>query len=140
VANPCTANPCLACAPSLQRLRRSSEAIAMRRNLVALACAVLLAAPLSGCFVLDEIDKGDKFLEEHSPPKKGAEEKKDEKAAPVAGKKGAIDAYFRAEEEEGTTKSFAPGEVSEGIVACKLGGATQFMKREDCAARGGQAK
>jgi hypothetical protein len=111
----------------------------MRRRLLAFAATALLAPPLSGCFVIDEIDKGQKFLDDHSPKAKKKVETDDEKAAPVAGKKGAIDAYFRAEEEDGTTKSFAPGEVSEGIVACKLAGSTQFMKRENCSARGGRA-
>jgi hypothetical protein len=112
----------------------------VRRRLLALACVASLALPLAGCFVLDEIDKGSKVMDDHSAGagKRKKEEADAQVAAPV-GKKGAVDAYFRAEEEDGTTKSFAPGEVSEGIVSCKLGGSTQFMKREDCAARGGQA-
>jgi hypothetical protein len=109
----------------------------MQRRLLSLACALLLALPLSGCFVIDEIDKGQKVMDDHTPKKKEAEP--EETAAPVAGKKGAIDAYFREEEEEGTAKSFSPGQMSEGIVACKLGGSTQFMTRENCAARGGQS-
>lgn len=110
----------------------------MPRRFLALACAVLLGLPLSGCFVIDEIDKGQKMMDEHSPEAKQKKET-EEAEAPVAGKKDAIDNYFREEEKDGTTKSFSPGQVSEGIVACKLAGATQFMKREDCAARGGHA-
>lgn len=108
----------------------------MPRRFLATLCAVALALPLAGCFVLDELDQGSKIMDEHS---KGAKKKDEEAAAPVAGKKGAIDAYFREEEEDGTTKSFAPGEVSEGIVSCTIGGSTQFMTRQDCAARGGRA-
>jgi hypothetical protein len=112
----------------------------MLRRLLALACVAALALPLAGCFVLDEIDKGSKIMDDHSAGagKRKKEAAESEVAAPV-GKKDAVDAYFRAEEEDGTTKSFAPGEESEGIGTCRLGGQEQFMKREECAARGGQA-
>jgi hypothetical protein len=113
----------------------------MRRAL-ALACIVLLSAPLGGCWVIDELDSGKKLMDDHSakkPEEKEVEAKKATAAAPAPGGKDAIDTYFRGEEEDGTTKTFAPGGVSDGIVACKLGGSTQFMTRENCAARGGHA-
>ena len=105
------------------------------------ACLLLLAGPLSGCWVIDEIDAGRDLMEKHSPKSAAEKEPKEPAGAKpaAAGGKDAIDTYFRGEEEDGTTKSFAPGAVSEGIVACKLGGSVQFMKREQCAARGGRS-
>jgi hypothetical protein len=120
---------------ALQRPGRSSESKPMRRRLPALFCLALLAPSLSGCWVVEELDKGKKLMDDHSPKPKA------EKEAPVAKQVGgALDGYFGAEEKEGTTKTFAPGQVSEGIVGCKLGGKLQFMKREECAARGGRAR
>jgi hypothetical protein len=108
---------------------------------LALACLLLLAAPLSGCWVIDEIDSGKKWMDEHS--EKGAKERAAAKAegdAPAQGQKaGGLDAYIRAQEEKGKTKTFTPGQVSESIVACKLGGSTLFMTRDACAARGGKS-
>jgi hypothetical protein len=76
--------------------------------------------------VLDEIDRGQQLMEEHSPQEaEQAEEEK--KVAATPQRKGS-----------GKTRTFTPGQVSEGIVACKLGGSTQFMTRENCAARGGR--
>jgi len=114
----------------------------MRRRALILTCIVLLSAPLSGCWVIDELDNGKKLMDDHSP-KQPEEMQADAKnpgaAASAPGGKDAVDTYFRGEEEDGTTRTFAPGSVSEGIVACKLGGGVQFMTRENCAARGGQA-
>lgn len=114
----------------------------MTRRALMLALTLVLSAPLYGCWVIDELDSGKQILDEHSA--KGSEEKAAEKgkagaAATAAGGKDAVDTYFRNEAEDGTTKTFTPGSMSEGIVACKLGGSTQFMTRENCAARGGQA-
>jgi hypothetical protein len=109
----------------------------MSRRRFAIAALLALSASLSGCWVIEEIDKGQKWMDDHSDKSK----KKPEEAAPATAvaKPGALDAYFRQQDEEGTTKSFTPGQMSEGIVACKLGRSTQFMKKEDCAARGGRS-
>ena len=110
----------------------------MSRRILTIACILLLVAPLAGCWVIDEIDNGSKLMDAHSPKKKVPESESTSPALPA--KKDAVNAYFAGEEKDGTTKTFAPGSVSEGIVSCRLGGSVQFMKREDCAARGGHAK
>lgn len=109
-----------------------------RTALASLLAAVLL---LPGCFVIDELDHGSDILDKHSSKAADAKKAKEEEAAQsaVTAKKGAVDAYFQQENEDGTTRTFAPGQMSEGIVACKLGGQTQFMTRENCAARGGRS-
>lgn len=109
----------------------------MLRRVLAIACVLLLAAPLAGCWVIEEIDKGSKWMDDHSAKKKEPESAP--KLPGVPGNKDSVSDYFAGEEKAGTTKTFAPGTVSEGIVACKLGGSQQFMKREQCAARGGRA-
>ena len=109
----------------------------MLRRLLAIACVLLLAAPLAGCWVIEEIDRGSKWMDDHSAAKKKSESELKSPAVPA--KKDAVNDYFAGEDKAGTTKTFAPGTVSEGIVACKLDGSLQFMKREQCAARGGRA-
>jgi hypothetical protein len=108
----------------------------MSRRLRHLACTLMLAVPLGGCWVIDEIDKGQEVLDRHSGKK--AEEKEEAKPA-TAPQNRTLDAYFTEQERQGKTKTFTPGQVSEGIVSCKLGGSVQFMTRESCAARGGHA-
>lgn len=113
----------------------------MHRILAAL-CVLVLSAPLAGCWVIDELDSGSKLMDKHSAKaandKKAAEAAAASAAAPVA-KKGAVDAYFQKEAQEGTTKTFTPGTLSKDIVACHVGKSVEFMKREQCAARGGHA-
>jgi hypothetical protein len=113
----------------------------MSGRALAFACLLLLAAPLSGCWVIEEIDRGSKWMDDHS--EKGAKAKAAAKAEADAAaetkKEGALDAYFAEQEQHGGTKTFTPGQVSESIVACKLSGSTQFMTREACAARGGRS-
>jgi hypothetical protein len=112
----------------------------MPGRFLALACLLLLAPPLSGCWVIDEIDSGSKWMDDHSP--KGAKAETDEadaEAAVNSKKSISLDAYFTDQDKKGATKTFTPGQVSEGIVACKLGGSTQFMTRDACAARGGRS-
>lgn len=106
----------------------------------ALLCISLLAS--SGCWVINELDNGSKLMDQHSGKAKKAKEAEEEEAATsqVVGKKGAIDAYFKQEEEDGTAKSFSPGQVNEGIVTCHIGKSVQFMTKENCAARGGREK
>lgn len=127
----------------LQRAARSADAIGMKRRVLTIACVLLLVAPLAGCWVLDELDNGSKLMDDHASThsKKMDEPEKKEGSSPAtAAKKDAVNAYFKGEEEDGTIKTFTPGSVSEGIVSCKLAGSLQFMKREQCAARGGRAK
>ena len=111
----------------------------MRRRLSALVCVLLLTAPLCGCWVFDEIDSGQKWMADHSAKREDAvpqDAKAEGKPAPTG---SPLAAYEKAQAEGGKTRTFTPGQVSEDIVACKLGGKTQFMKREHCAARGGQS-
>jgi hypothetical protein len=121
-------------------MRGSDEAPVMARR-TALASLLGAALLLPGCFVIDELDHGSEILDKHSSKAADAKKAKEEGEAQavVTAKKGAVDEYFQQENEDGTTRTFSPGQMSDGIVACKLAGQTQFMTRENCAARGGRS-
>jgi hypothetical protein len=113
----------------------------MSRRLLWIAGLLALSISLSGCWVIEEIDRGSKWIDDHS--EKAAKDKaaaeEDADAPKQAAKPGALDDYFKGQDKAGSTKTFTPGQVSEGIVACELGGSTQFMTRDACAARGGRS-
>jgi hypothetical protein len=93
----------------------------------------LLAAALSGCWVLDEIDEGSKKIDQYSA-KKPAAEAAAEEAAPTARKGPRVGEYCASQKN---ARTLTPGTVSSGIVSCKLKSGTQFMKQEECINRGG---
>ena len=92
-----------------------------------------LAAALSGCWILQEIDEGSKKIDRHSA-KKPESEAAAEVAAPAARKGPRVGEYFASQKN---ARTLTPGTVSSGIVSCKLKSGTQFMKQEECINRGG---
>ncbi|MBM4382279.1 MAG: hypothetical protein FJ091_02805 [Deltaproteobacteria bacterium] len=110
----------------------------MTRRILAASLALLLLPALSGCWVLDELDSGIEKIDKHSGGKKqNTPSTATQPAAAAEPKKGAVDDYFRKENEAGTTRTISPGQVSEGIVNCRIGESMQFMTKDACAARGG---
>ena len=89
-----------------------------------------LAAALSGCWVLDELDEGSKKIDLYTAKKPEAPP---EEAAPAARKGPRVGEYFANQKN---ARTLTPGQVS-GIVSCKLKGGTQFMKTTECVSRGG---
>lgn len=102
---------------------------------VRLIAVATLALALTGCWVLDELDDGNKKMDLYMKKKPEQEEPP---AAPLAslptGKRQRVGDYFASQKNP---KTFTPGSVSSDIVKCKLGGATQFMKQTECLSRGG---
>lgn len=102
---------------------------------VRLFAVAAFALALTGCWVLDELDEGNKKMDLYMKKKPGQEEPP---AAPLAslpsGKRQRIGDYFAGQKNP---KTFTPGSVSGDIVSCKLGGTTQFMKQSECINRGG---
>ena len=98
---------------------------------VHVVCVAFLAAALSGCWVLDELDAGNKKMDEYSGKKPEATA---EEAAPAPRKGPRVGEYFASQKN---ARTFTPGSVSSGIVSCKLKSGTQFMKQEECVNRGG---
>ena len=107
----------------------------MRRFHLARGLLFVSLLTSSGCWVLNELDNGSKLLDQHSgkAKAKAKEAEEEEATSQVVAKKGAIDAYFKQEEEDGTSKSFSPGEMSGDIVSCHIGKSVQFMTKTNCA-------
>ncbi len=105
-------------------------------RLVAITLASLW---LCGCFVLEEIDAGMTFMEEHSP-----EETKEE--APERSWSGSSKTAKSPRRDSeawwSRARSLAPGTASEAssdIVRCEVGSSLQYTSRTDCRLRGGRA-
>jgi hypothetical protein len=95
-----------------------------------------LAAALSGCWVLDELDEGSKKMDRYMA-KKPESEAAAQGAAPAARRGPRVGEYFASQKN---ARTLTPGTVSSGIVSCKLKNGTQFMKQEECINRGGAPK
>jgi len=113
----------------------------MRRVRILAALVVLLvaSASLSGCFVLDELDKSQAML-----PNSPKNEKKPDAAKPSggAGKAGAEGKPTGASWWTHARSLSAPTEQAkaddpDALVHCALGGATRFMRQGDCLSQGG---
>jgi hypothetical protein len=103
----------------------------MRRALLLL----VLCVSTSGCFVFDELDKGNKILDKNFSKGKAA-------AAPAPAEKAA-----RPKGGAGwwaNAKSISGEPTDEDgknpVVSCAVGKATKFMRRSDCLSQGGQPK
>jgi len=96
----------------------------------------LLAAALSGCWILDELDEGSKKMDRYSA-KKPESEAAFEEAVPAARKGPRVGEYFANQKN---ARTLTPGQLSSDIVSCKLKSGTQFMKQTECLSRGGVPK
>jgi hypothetical protein len=109
----------------------------MRRILL----VALLASLCQGCFVLEEIDKGQQLIDQHSPAaREKAAQREEARAGPRAD----------AEQEEGPlerlkkwwTKKREPAPPKRDpivvVVRCQIGGRMHFTRKSDCRLRGGR--
>ncbi len=106
---------------------------------IALVC---LLAGSGGCFVIDEIDKGQEEMRKHSP-----EAKNQAKSAPEKDENGGISLAALRERSAGAIDSIS-GRVEEAlapepdpdnvVVSCAIDGRTEFTRKFDCQSRGGQ--
>ncbi len=86
----------------------------------------LLMATAVGCeSIMDEIDNAHEMV--------GIGDKQDEKLAA----KAVADEPVKKGIDWSVSRSINTGQVDESIVRCKLGGASQFMRKDDCLTRGG---
>jgi hypothetical protein len=102
----------------------------MRMRVIGVA---FLAAVLSGCWVLDELDEGSKKIDMYTA-KKPESEAAAEEAAPARRKGPRVGEYFANQKN---ARTLTPGQLSSDIVSCKLKSGTQFMKQSECFSRGG---
>ena len=109
-------------------------------RLLAIALAGLLC---NGCFVLEELNKGEAILETHSPTaRRQAAEAKKREAEMAANPKGkdTPTAQERAQAWWGKAQVLAPGSMNSisGIARCQIAGRVQFLSKSDCQLRGGR--
>ena len=95
----------------------------------------LLAASLSGCWVLDELDAGSKKIDMFTSKGMAVEEAEPEPMP--SGSRQRIGEYFASQKN---ARTLTPGQLSSDIVSCKLSSGTQFMKQAECLSRGGVPK
>jgi hypothetical protein len=99
-----------------------------------LAGIALLAAALSGCWVLDELDAGNKKIDMYTSKGMAVEEVEELPEPAPSGKRQRIGDYFANQKN---TRTLTKGQLPGDIVRCKLGAGTQFMKQAECLSRGG---
>lgn len=119
--------------------------------MVRIALSLLAAFFLSGCFVIDEIQKGNDLIERHSAgwrkekeqrmekEKKEAEEAAASSGSPLPGwseTKGKAQKWWQAALKE----EAAPMDPNNTVTSCEIGGQVQFLRKSDCALRGGRTK
>ena len=100
---------------------------------------MILAALLSsGCFVWDEIEKGQALMEAHSPDSDDSEKVEngsDGSGAPKSARDRLAEYY--AKQRAKAPKTTASKDPADKVGSCRIGGSTQFMRRTDCKLRGG---
>ena len=115
-----------------------------------LAAILLSSLWLSGCFVAEEIRKGDALIEQHSVGwrnKKERVEQAEEEVAKAEAEaennqarntgpdtKSKLSKWLRETIEEEPVKA----DPSDKIVSCTIGGKLQFLRKSDCEIRRGQ--
>jgi len=116
-----------------------------------LASILLSALWFSGCFIADEIRKGDSLIEQHSVGWRKKQER-DEQAASESAKaeeeaqidqarnagpdvKKKLSKWWQETVEEEPVKA----NPSDKIVSCTIGGKLQFLRKSDCQLRRGQS-
>ena len=109
----------------------------LRMRLIALALVAQLA---SGCFVFDELDKGEKLMDENSG-KLQAKKKAEEAAAAAKAAPGkAANPNEKKKSWWETARSISAEDkapTDDPHVRCKVGGKELFMVQSDCVTQGG---
>jgi len=104
-----------------------------------LLLAILAALLCSGCFVIDEIDKGHAIMEAHDGIENDAEDAEEGPAdakGPSKTPRERLAEYYAKQRAQAppATKSSDP---ANDAGRCRVGNTTQFMRRSDCRLRGG---
>ena len=100
--------------------------------------AVILVSSLCwGCFVLDEIDAGQKEMDRYDSKSKGSGE------AAASGKSAeseTVSPQERMKQWWSSARTFSPraDDAKSDVVSCKLGSAVRFMSQIDCQNSGGR--
>ena len=105
-----------------------------------LLLAILAVLLCSGCFVLEEIDKGHEIMKAHD----GIDNEAEESGEGVADAKGPPKtsserlAEYYAKQRARASAPTKSEDASDKLGQCRIGGSTRFMRRSDCQTRGGK--
>ena len=103
-----------------------------------LAICILAAFVCGGCFVFDEIDKGQEMMNTHSPDTGQAAGPAKADSAEGAGKTARQRlAEYYAEQRANAAPPKKSDDPGDAIGKCRIGGSTKFLRRSDCQLRGG---
>jgi len=104
----------------------------------------LVASLCQGCFVLEEIDKGQELMDQHSPAAREQAAKREEASqAPSSARAGAkqeestfdrLKKWWQKKREPAPPKR-DPDDV---VVRCQIDGTMHFTRKSDCMLRGGR--
>ena len=117
-----------------------------------LLLCLLAALFLSGCFVLEEMEKGDALIEQHSVGWRKMKQEKDQKeqaakeeaaktpslidpAASWSEVKLQVQEWWQAALEEESL----PPDSNDAVIRCEIRGQVRFTRKSDCTIRGGRA-
>jgi len=116
-----------------------------------LAAILLSSLWISGCFISEEIRKGDALIEQHSvgwrEKQKGVQQAEEESAKAESetqsrrarnagpGVKDKLSDWWRETVDEEPVKA----NRDDKLVSCKIGGKVQFIRESDCQVRRGRA-
>ena len=110
----------------------------MRRR-TPLALAALLGLS-TGCFVFDEIDKGQKIMKQYGGQTPHAQAAPAETAEPQEEEGPGLLARLEAFWEKKREAPEPERSADDGIVTCQLAGSTTFTYQSDCLSRGGRIR
>ena len=98
--------------------------------------ALLAALLCSGCFVVDEIEKGQAIMEAHSPDSEPEEAKGSAAGTAPKNARERLAEYYSKQRARASAalKSDDPGDT---VGRCRIQGSTKFLRRADCRIRGG---
>jgi len=100
---------------------------------------LLVAVASSGCFVFDEIEKGQEIMATHSPKGSGGGSSGGDGTDEAKTPRERLAEYYAAQRSKAKAraaknKNEDPGDA---VGSCKKGGNTHFTRRSDCELQGG---
>ncbi len=107
---------------------------------------ILIAFATSGCFVFDELEKGQEIMDAHSPNRQAEEaeapapEPRARRGAKDEGVVAGLLASAKGWWQDTTEPKPMERDPDDVPVSCELGGSTQFMRKSDCLVRGGRVR
>jgi hypothetical protein len=103
-----------------------------------LVLAVMVCVICSGCFVIDEIDKGQELMEAHSPDteKVATDPALSGADGEAASARNRLNAYYKKQRSKASAAK-SSDDPHDAVGRCKLGSNTLFMRQADCVSRGG---